>query len=106
MMNATVVRRGVILSAVVAVNCFTGQYAYAHPKNPIVSVAVSAPSFTRIDTRSYRHCHYRPPHVFCYTRKPGDLAPPAPPLRSRDSRATKDKSPSDHHHARHRWLPW
>lgn len=108
MTNATIVKQGIILSALVAANGFTGQYAYAYPKNPIVSVAISSPFLTRIDTRSYRHCHDRPTqaYVYCYTTKPGDHAAKAPRQRHRDHRATKDKSPSDHHHARHGWLPW
>lgn len=109
MTNATIVKHGIILSALVAANGFTGQYAYAYPKNPIVSVAVSSPFLTRIDTRSYRHCHNKPPNIHrvtCYTTKPGDHAAPAPRQPHRDSGAAKDKSRSYHHHARHRWLPW
>ncbi len=64
MTNATIVKHGIILSALVAANGFTGQYAYAYPKNPIVSVAVASPFLTRIDTRSYRHCHNKPPNIF------------------------------------------
>ena len=102
MTNPTAVRCGIILSAAAAMSGSTGQYVYAYPADPIVSVAVSAPFLTRIDTRSYRHCHNRPTGIYvdCYTREPGEHEAQTP--RQRYWHSGGANALSDHHPVRNR----
>ncbi len=96
MKNSTAVRSGIILSAAAAVGCLAGQYACAYPEISIRSLAISSPSLTLVDTRSYRHCHNRPTGIYvsCYTKEPGETEAQAPRKRYGDSRGAIDNAPS------------
>lgn len=106
MTNSITKKICIILSAAAAIAAFLAQQADAFPAASTLPTEVAAPSFTRVDTRSYRHCHYRPTGVYvdCYTREPGEA--PAPRQHYRNSRAAKDKSLSHHHHVLHRGQYW
>jgi hypothetical protein len=108
MKNSTTVRGGIILSAAAAVSCLAGEYAYAYPEISIRSLAISSPSLTLVDTRSYRHCHNRPTGIYvsCYTKEPGEHEAQAPRQRYGDSRGAIDNAESHHHHVRHRSFRW
>jgi hypothetical protein len=56
----------------------------------------------RIDTRSYRHCHNRPPKVYCYTREPGDVESEHP-QRTRTTHRHARRSWFGHRHVHHKW---
>jgi hypothetical protein len=94
------------LGASIVVSAFIAQHAKAYPATSIIVGAVSTPSFTRIDNRSYRHCHNRPPHVYCYTRKPGGHETHVRDRSTHSETEIPDHSYGWHHRHRHGGLPW
>jgi hypothetical protein len=103
-MHALKMKTCMFLGVSIVASAFIAQHAEAYPS--ALARAVATPSFTRIDNRSYRHCHNRPPHVYCYTRKPGGHETHVPDHAAHRKTRIPDHSYGWHRHHRDGGLPW
>jgi hypothetical protein len=99
-------KRTIFLSATLAIVAFAAQRAEAYPATPGNTLAISAPSVTRIDNRNYRHCHNKQVHVVCYTSMPGEPEAKAPHERHLGRKSPRERDLLDEHrHLGHgEWL--
>ncbi|HVT27223.1 MAG TPA: hypothetical protein VHE81_04325 [Lacipirellulaceae bacterium] len=93
-------------SAAVLLGTVFMQQVQAYPSTFGWESGTINPSLTRIDSRSYRHCHNKGVHVLCYTSLPGAPETKSPHQRQIERRAaTKGYKFDEHRHVRHHRLP-
>ena len=103
----TIRRTGILLSTAAATTAFAAHYAEAYPAASWNVSAITVPSVTRIDSRSYRHCHNLPVRVVCYKTQGGQPEAQASHQRSTQERTTDSgQAVRGQHHAHCSGLPW
>jgi hypothetical protein len=103
MADSRAMKTGALLSAAMAVSAIIAQRAEAYPAASIEASAVTRPPITRIDDRSYRHCHNLPRGVVCYSSLSVTHKIKDPPERKPHQRPPNEID-GRHYRAHHREL--